>query len=373
MDTSSDMRHLSVPSVDTAKILATLQRSQCTPKGGRILIDPSDEQRRLIPIIDGDTTLNQVTELYNYPIVEIDQPVSTPRSYRDHLGAFIDTETVEQFMDYWPMRHEILGDLILVKIPDEVSTYQSEIAQAMLTQHVRIRMVLKDEGVSGEYRVRNLIPLAERIDTSINLHFDNNLDCKTQVKESGHRYWVDPTKAYFSSRLSKEREDTIASCRALRNELDHQLRICDPYAGVGPALVPLLAEDDLIAYAWGSDLNPEATTLMKENLKEYKHVDVHCEDALSLTKNPELSGSFDVLLINIPHSTLSHLPSVLPLLKESSPTLLRGWIVVEENELSEIEEEIRGLFPIESELEFSSRRSYSATQLLCRFEVKMNH
>ena len=157
-----------MPSVDPAKILATLQRSQCTPEGGRILTDPSDNQRRLIPIIDGDAILSQVTELCNHPIVEIDQPVSTPRSYRDHLDTFIDAETVEQFADFWPMRHEILGDLILVKIPDEVSTYQSEIAQAMLTQHVRIRMVLKDEGVSGEYRVRNLTPLAERIDTSTN-------------------------------------------------------------------------------------------------------------------------------------------------------------------------------------------------------------
>ncbi|MEE2759561.1 MAG: hypothetical protein VYA86_06250, partial [Candidatus Thermoplasmatota archaeon] len=260
------MRHLSVPSADTAEILAALQQIQCSPKGGRILIDPSDEHRRLIPLNHGEDTLNRVSEVYPYPIVEMDQPNSTPRSYRDHLEKYIDIEIVERLSDYWPIRHEILGDLILIKIPEEVSNYQSEIAKAMLTQHTRIRMVLKDEGVTGDYRVRNLKPLAERTDSTFNVHFKGGIDCRTQVKESGHIYWVDPTKAYYSSRLSKEREGTITSCRRLRNKLGTHLRICDPYAGVGPALIALLEEDDLVAYAWGSDLNPAAVELMEENL-----------------------------------------------------------------------------------------------------------
>jgi len=367
------MRHLSVPSADTAKILSSLREQKCTPKGARIITDPSDETRRLIPIIDDSDILDRVSKLFNFPIIEADQPSNPPRSYRDHLNTYIDAETVVNFAEYWPMRHEILGDIILVKIPEEVLRYELEIAQAMLAQHTRIRMVLKDEGVSGEYRVRNLIPLAERTTASVNLHFDDNLDCRTQVKESGHKYWVDPTKAYFSARLSKEREDTITSCHALRNKLGRKLRICDPYAGVGPALVPLLAEEDLIEHAWGSDLNPDAVDLMKENLSEYNNVDVHCMDALSLSTVTELRGSFDVLLINIPHSTLSHLPSVIPLLRDSTPTLLRGWIVVEESNISATEEEIRNIFPMVSELEFSIRRSYSVTQLLCRFEIRMNH
>ena len=371
--TSSDMRHLSVPSADTAKILETLRDDQCLPKGARIIADPSDESRRLIPIIDDGGALNRVSERYEYPIIEAEQPDTSPRSYREQLDTYIGVDEVERLSDHWPMRHEILGDLILVKIPEEVLQYEAAIAQAMLAQHTRIRMVMKDEGVSGEYRVRQLTPLAERVESTINVYFDHNPDCRTQVKESGYKYWVDPTKAYFSARLSKEREDTIASCQTLREKVGHKLRICDPYAGVGPALVPLLAEDDLIELAWGSDLNPDAVVLMEENLSAYDHVEIQCKDALSLATDPKLKGQFDVLLINIPHSTLSHLASVIPLLKESSPTLLRGWVVVEDNRIAATEEEIREIIPTNSELEFSTRRSYSVAHLLCRFEVKINH
>ncbi|MDP6905900.1 MAG: hypothetical protein QF440_00595 [Candidatus Thalassarchaeaceae archaeon] len=358
-----------MPSIDSAAIFATLRDSNWIPMGTRIIPDPSDASRRLIPIID--TTPQSITN--EFPVIEAEQPKPPSQSYRDHLAKYLDDRIISQYSELWPTRHEIIGDLILVKIPEEIMNYQSVIGQAMLHQHTRIRLVLRDDGVAGEYRVRQLIPLAERVNSEFQTHFTTHPETLVQVKESGIKYWTDPSKAYFSGRLSTEREGTISSCFELSKHIGHKLRICDPYAGVGPALVHLLATENLVEFAWGSDLNIDAVELMKLNLKSYPNARIECTDAQKIVENQELVGTFDVLLINIPHSIISHLPKVIPLLKENSPTLLRGWIVIDETDISITQKEIAKMLPEFSTIDISIRRSYSSTQHLCRFEAKLNH
>ena len=46
------MLHLSVPSPDTDRILQQLRAESALPEGARVQTDPSDSERRLIPVID---------------------------------------------------------------------------------------------------------------------------------------------------------------------------------------------------------------------------------------------------------------------------------------------------------------------------------
>ena len=42
-----------------------------------------------------------------------------------------------------------------------------------------------------------------------------------------------------------------------------------------------------------------------------------------------MKGSCDLLLVNLPHDSIEHLPLVLPLLRSNQTSVLRGWAIVE--------------------------------------------
>ena len=65
---------------------------------------------------------------------------------------------------------------------------EDEIAAAMLKQFPSVRSSV-DNGVEGEFRVRNLRVLESR---------DNNSSTQTMYREHGHEFAIDPAVAYFS-------------------------------------------------------------------------------------------------------------------------------------------------------------------------------
>ena len=79
---------------------------------------------------------------------------------------------------------------------------------------------------------------------------------RTQVIEHGHRFTVDLAGAYFSARLSTERQ------RILSQVQDNEI-ILDMFAGVGPFAISLAVRAGLVV---ASDLNPRAIELMLENI-----------------------------------------------------------------------------------------------------------
>ena len=61
-----------------------------------------------------------------------------------------------------------------------------------------------------------------------------------------------------------------------------------------------------------------------------------CIDARELMKSrPELIGTADVLLVNLPHESIDHLPDILPLLS-GYESLVCGWSIQENKPISSI-------------------------------------
>ena len=56
-------------------------------------------------------------------------------------------------------------------------------------------------------------------------------------------------------------------------------------------------------------------------------------DAMELISCPEYLGKWDMILINLPHRTLELLPQLIPLLDNTSQSLIRGRLIVEEKEI----------------------------------------
>ena len=345
------MLHLSVPSLETQKILQLLEAASALPEGARVQADPNDESRRLIPFTEAipDQILSQ------YPTIDVQITPPTPRSYREHLFDTLSEDIVES--TEWPTRHEFVGDLILIKLDDSQRQYSNEIGTALLQQHPRVRAVFEDRGVSGTFRVRDLHPMAVRD--------GQNPTTRTQIVEGGHKLWTDPSTVYYSSRLSHEREGTLDCAKKLREELNRPLSICDPYAGVGPSLMPLISEPSLVGDLFAGDLNPDAVDFLRENISHPKAT-IECIDARLLKERPQMRERFDLLLVNIPHDSLEHLPSLTPLLRPNA--LVRGWAVIEDVEFQTAQSHLRSILGPQATIEI--RRSYSATANLCRFEAR---
>ncbi|MEE2811727.1 MAG: hypothetical protein VX627_01700 [Candidatus Thermoplasmatota archaeon] len=343
------MRHLSVPSHETERILQMLSAANALPDGARVQPHPDDDNRRLIPVIDDFES--------EYPSMNMEANFPSSRTYREHLVDLLPPSTISSIE--WPTRHEFIGDLILIKLDDSQRPYGHEIGKALLLQHSRIRAVYEDRGVIGQFRVRELELLAVRENSTPGT--------RTNIIESGQRLWTDPAKVYYSSRLSHEREGTLACAQKLRSTLGRPIDVCDPYAGVGPSLKPLISEDGLVRNLFGGDLNPAAIELLEENI-EHPSAQLECADALTLSKRNEMVNSWDLLLVNIPHNSLSHLPHLLPLLRTTG--VVRGWAVVDESEFQQSELLLQEILGMDVELEI--RRSYSANSNLCRFEAWIN-
>jgi|TARA_B100001750_G_scaffold245678_1_gene265916 tRNA G37 N-methylase Trm5 len=345
------MLHLRVPSQETERILQQLRAESALPDGARVQTDPSDSEFRLIPIIAN--LPSSIGEKYSIVDIEVDSP--SPRTYRDHLDTLLPSEVVAS--TEWPTRHEFVGDLILIKLDEIQRQYGDAIGEALLRQHSRIRAVFEDLGVIDTFRVRDLRLLAVRD--------GQKPTTRTQTSVNGHNLWTDPSTVYYSSKLHHERERTLDRAKELRDELGRPLTVCDPYAGVGPSLLPLISEPELVGELFAGDLNPAAVEFLRENLT-HPSATIECTDARGLKDRSEMRGKYDLLLVNIPHDAIEHLPDLLPLVRTTG--MIRGWAIIEQSDFQEAQQHLRDLLGPEAILE--TRRSYSASADLCRFEAR---
>ncbi|MEM3341929.1 MAG: hypothetical protein QW728_04485, partial [Thermoplasmata archaeon] len=131
------------------------------------------------------------------------------RTYRECL------EGSPAAMEKLPASHDRIGDLIVLKIPEELLRVADEIGKAVLFVETGARAVFHDGGVKEETRIRNLIRIAGEGSTL------------TKHKENGLVLDIDIAKAYFSPRLGHERQRIAELVR--QGEA-----VWDIFAGVGP-------------------------------------------------------------------------------------------------------------------------------------------
>jgi len=256
------------------------------------------------------------------------------------------------------MSHDQIGDVIIIKIPPTLIKHTTEIGNAIIEQHPSARIVCADKGVKGKFRVRDLTVISG----------DPRAKTRTKVRESGNQFWVDPGAAYYSPRLANERIGTTDCAQNLSKQLGRKISVCDPYAGVGPALMPLAALQDSIETIFASDLNPRAAELLTLNLPNHWTA---CRDARTLSK--ELPECCDLLLVNLPHDSIDHLPDLLELLRKGHEVVIRGWAILALDSLNQAEEKIRSIL---SEcniisLTIEANRSYSPNDTYACIEAHL--
>jgi tRNA (guanine37-N1)-methyltransferase len=157
----------------------------------------------------------------------------------------------------------------------------------------------------------------------------------TQVTEHGHRFTVDLAGAYFSARLSTERQRILAETR------DNEI-VLDMFAGVGPFAITLAARAALVVAV---DTNPHAIELMLENLNanRIKNVLPVLADARQLPGI--LPWKFDRIIMNLPLAGTEFLPEAFGLC-QAGGTIHFYVLVLQEGEhctrIRELDGEVTG-------------------------------
>jgi len=184
-----------------------------------------------------------------------------------------------------------------VEVPDELEKWAEDIGKALLEVHKHVKSVYKKSGkVKGKARLRELVHLAGEIRT------------ETLHREHGCVFKVDVKKAFFSPRLSYERQ------RILELTKDGEF-VVDMFAGVGPYAVLLAKYHKLKVYA--IDINPDAIELLKENIRLNK-VSEKVKPFLGDSGELAPKGEANRVIMNLPLKAKEYLEVAFDVIKEGT-------------------------------------------------------
>ena len=143
-----------------------------------------------------------------------------------------------------------IGDIIIVRIPDFLLPKKKLIGETLLQEVKKAKSVFyQASAVEGDFRTRNLEILAGEDRT------------ETEYKEFGCKFTVDVENAFFSPRLSTERE-------RIANLVKDGETIVNMFAGVG--MFSIMAAKKKKCKVYSIDINPLASKLCEKNISSNK-------------------------------------------------------------------------------------------------------
>ena len=194
--------------------------------------------------------VNKITDdLYSYKTVEkkFKKINKIPKSYKEIL---LIPDKLKQEL---PTSYDIIGDIILIKLENDLLDYRKKIGESLLKINRNIKTVCLIRPVKGELRIRDLEVIAgERRTTTF--HKEYNLE-----------FEVDISKSYFSPRLSTERKRIADLVKP--NEI-----IVDMFAGVAPFSI-MIAKYARPRIIYALDKNKHAINYARKNIKRNNLLD----------------------------------------------------------------------------------------------------
>ncbi len=210
---------------------------------------------------------------------------SRPRRYQDQVSV---PPEVEKEL---PRSFDVVGDIVLVRLPTQLEPYGEGIGTALLNFVPRARIVGWDQGVEGAARIRRIVRLA------------GEGGWRTRHRENGIELDVDLEHAYFSPRLAGEHARIAREVRAGETVFD----LC---CGVGPFGMTI-ARSGRARRLVAIDQNPEAIELLDANQRRLAPAVPIAARCLSLDEFLPTAGVADRVIFNLPHEGIKYLARVL--------------------------------------------------------------
>lgn len=218
-----------------------------------------------------------------------------PHMLKQVLGSVLTPEETAQVYSAFDQ----IGDIVIIKIPDELMPKKKMIAEAILSNVKTAKAVFAQvSAVKGDFRIRELEFVAGENRTL------------TEYKEHGCRFKVDVAKTYFSPRLSTERQ-------RIAEMVGDNETIVNMFAGVGTYSV-VIAKTNKTCRVYSIDSNAAASELDEINAKLNKVQDrviTICGDAAAVIKE-RLAGQADRVIMPLPERAKEFVDSAVLALKE---------------------------------------------------------
>jgi len=235
-------------------------------------------------------------KIFTYKILlrEFEKKKIYPKSYKEILSLS------EEKANLLPSSYDVIGNIVLIKLPDELLRNKKDIANAILKIHENIETVCLCKPVSGEFRTRDIEIIGGRKSTV------------TTHKEYGLHFLLDVNKTYFSPRLANER-------RRISSLVGSGEVIVDMFTGVAPfsIMIAKYADPKIVI---SIDKNKDAVFYAKENIKINKMLDkveVFFDDAKNAAKILNTKNiQADRVIMNLPFSSHLFFPFVFNLFSE---------------------------------------------------------
>src|SRR6266699_2572370 len=225
----------------------------------------TDGQMITLPLVR-DPTEVEIDELHklvpsaSLGMEEFEPRKRHPRTLEEALSEHVSPSVLSRL----PKSFDIVGDITILELDSELTSYETIIAKAIMEVHPNVRSVFAKSGeVSGAERIRPLRYIAGENRTH------------TIHKEYGCLFEVDLSKAFFSPRLSTEHQ-------RVAQMVEKRERVVDMI-----------------------DANPQAVELLQENVRANKvesKVHPHLGDARDVIRK-ELTQSASRVIMNHPSAS----------------------------------------------------------------------
>src|SRR3989338_1641369 len=192
-----------------------------------------------------------------------------------------------------------IGDIIIVRIPDSLLAKKKLIGETLLKQvKIAKSIFYQASAVEGDFRTRNLEILAGEDKT------------ETEYKEFGCKFTVDVENAFFSPRLSTERE-------RIANLVQDGETIVNMFAGVGMFSIMIAKKKKGTVY--NIDINPIAAKLCEKNIISNKLAGniISINGDASQVIQEQLENKSDRTLMLLPERSDEFLKSAINATKKS--------------------------------------------------------
>jgi tRNA wybutosine-synthesizing protein 2 len=160
------------------------------------------------------------------------------------LREILKKEVTANELKMLPAGWQILGDIILVTINPYIDSLKEKIAKSLLQMYPSCSTVVRDYGISGQFRLPEREVLIGNSTETIN-------------KENGCLFKLDVTKIMYSKGNFHE--------KALMSNIGADETIVDMFAGIGYFTIPM-AVHARPAMIFAIEINPQSYAYLQENI-----------------------------------------------------------------------------------------------------------
>ncbi len=249
----------------------------------------------------------------SYKIIEKEFEISKkkPKSYKEIISL---SDNLKQDL---PTSYDMIGDIILIKLPENLLKYKEEIGKSLLKTNKNIKTVCLAQPVTGELRTRDIKVIAGEKRT------------KTTHKEYGLTFDVDVEKTYFSPRLATERKRVVSLIKP--DEV-----VVDMFAGVAPFSI-MIAKYASSKMIYAIDKNEEAVKLARQNiirnnvLDKIEIINIDAKEIYKILNQKNIKA--DRIIMNLPFSAYLFFTHALKITNKKS--VIHLYDILKENKIQD--------------------------------------